>query len=96
MNTREKFFKRFKKSRLHVDKEVYRKAKYNTFKLITTKIQAFFDDKLRIYWKTKRTMGNLKISRHAKVNNLSITSRMFSNDCKVAKLKPIFKKKTKP
>ena len=28
-NTTDKLFKRFKKSRLHIDKELYKKAKYN-------------------------------------------------------------------
>ena len=37
INTRDKLFKRFKKSRLHTDKELYKKAKYNTLKLITAK-----------------------------------------------------------
>ena len=46
MNTRGKLFKNFKKSRLHIDKELYKKAKYNTLKLITAKKRAFFDDKL--------------------------------------------------
>ena len=38
--------KKFKKSRLHIDKELNRKAKYNTLKLIAAKRRAFFDDKL--------------------------------------------------
>ena len=46
INTRNKVFKKFKKSRLHINKELYKKAKYNTLKLITAKIRAFFDDKL--------------------------------------------------
>ena len=37
MNTRGKLFKNFKKSRLHIDKELYKKAKYNTLKLIAAK-----------------------------------------------------------
>ena len=42
INTRDKLFKKFKKSRLHIDKELHKKAKYNTFKLIAAKKQAFF------------------------------------------------------
>ena len=67
-NTRDKLFKKFKKSRLHIDKELHRKAKYNTLKLIAAKNEHFFDNKLRKYSKTKRTMGNLKISQHATEN----------------------------
>ena len=36
-NTRDKLFKRFEGSTLHIDKELYKKAKYNTLKLITAK-----------------------------------------------------------
>ena len=46
INTRDKLFKQFKKSRLHIDKELYRKTKYNTLKLIVAKKRAFFCDKL--------------------------------------------------
>ena len=42
INTRDKLFKKFKKSRLHIDKELYKKAKYNTLKLITAKKTSIF------------------------------------------------------
>ena len=48
------FFKKFKKSRLNIDEELYKKAKYDASKLITTKKQAFFKEKL------SETIGNLK------------------------------------
>ena len=41
INTRGKLFKKFKKSRLHIDKELYKKAKYNTLKLIASKNKHF-------------------------------------------------------
>ena len=37
LNTRDKLLKKFKKSRLNIDKELYQKAKYDASKLITTK-----------------------------------------------------------
>ena len=37
LNSRDKLFKKFKKSRLNIDKELYQKAKYDASKLITTK-----------------------------------------------------------
>ena len=47
INTKDKLFQRFKKSRLHIDKELYKKAKYNTLKLFRAKkTSSFFDDKL--------------------------------------------------
>ena len=41
INTRKKLFKKFKKSRLHIDNDLYKKAKYNTLKLITAKNEHF-------------------------------------------------------
>ena len=41
INTRDKLFKKIKKSRLHIDKELYKKAKYNTLKLIAAKNEHF-------------------------------------------------------
>ena len=37
LNARDKLFKKFKKSRLNIDKELHKKAKYDASKLITTK-----------------------------------------------------------
>ena len=42
LNSRNKVFQKLKNSRLHIDKELFKKAKYNTLKLIATKNQAFF------------------------------------------------------
>ena len=59
-----------KKSRLHIDKELYKKAKYNTLKLIAAKKQAFSDDKLaenigkpKELWKTLNPI-QLKVTTH--------------------------------
>ena len=41
INTKDKLFKKFKKSRLHNDKKLYKKAKYNTSKLIAAKNEHF-------------------------------------------------------
>ena len=46
LNQRNKLFKKFKKTRLHIDKEFYKKSKYDTLKLIASKKQAFFEEKL--------------------------------------------------
>ena len=37
INQRNKLFKKFKKSRLHIDKELYKKSKYDDLKLIVSK-----------------------------------------------------------
>ena len=41
INTKDNLFKRFKKSRLHIDKELYKEAKYNALKFITAKNEHF-------------------------------------------------------
>ena len=38
----EKLFKKFKKSRLHIDKELYKKSKYDALKLIASKKTSIF------------------------------------------------------
>ena len=69
INTRDKLLKKFKKSGLYIDKGLYKKAKYNTLKLITAKKRAFFlmINSQKIL-ETKRIMGSLKISHHATKN----------------------------
>ena len=39
LRSRDKLFKAFKKTRLHIDKELYKKAKYNSQKLIVKDFQ---------------------------------------------------------
>ena len=46
LNARDRLFKKFKKSRLHMDKQLLKKAKYDTSKLITTKKREFFKERL--------------------------------------------------
>ena len=53
--------KAFEKTRLNIDKELYKKTKYDTQKLITAKKQAFFDEKLsESVGKPKELWNNLK------------------------------------
>ena len=65
LRSRDKLFKAFKKMRLHIDKELYKKVKYDAQKLITAKKQAFFDEKLRKYCQTKSVMEYPEISWYA-------------------------------
>ena len=46
INSRDKQFQKFKKSRLHTDNEFFKKSKYEALKLIATKKQAFFKGKI--------------------------------------------------
>ena len=64
VRSREKLFKAFKKMRLHINKELYKKTKYDAQKLITAKTQAFFDEKLseslgkpKELWNTMKSLG---------------------------------------
>ena len=61
LRSRDKLFKAFKKTRLHINKELYKKAKYDAQKLIAAKKQAFFDEKLsESVGKPKELRKNLK------------------------------------
>ena len=42
LNLRNKLFKKFKKSRLHIDKELYKISKYDALKLIASKKISIF------------------------------------------------------
>ena len=64
LNLRNKPFKKFKKSRLRIDKELYKKSKYDTLKLVASKEQAFFEEKLsetigkpKELWKSLKSLG---------------------------------------
>ena len=46
VNSTDKLFKKFKKSRLHIDKELFKKAKYEALELTATKKQASFNEKV--------------------------------------------------
>ena len=64
LNLRNKPFKKFKKSSLRIDKELYKKSKYDTLKLVASKEQAFFEEKLsetigkpKELWKSLKSLG---------------------------------------
>ena len=61
---RDKYFKKFKKSNLHIDYDFYIEAKYNVKKLIKQRKKEFYETKLtenigkpKELWKTLKTMG---------------------------------------
>ena len=64
LRSRDKLSKAFKKAWLHIDKELYKKAKCVAQKLIAAKKQAFFDEKLsesvgklKELWNTLKSLG---------------------------------------
>ena len=69
ISDRDKLFKAFKKSRLHVDKDNYKEARNEVQKLIRTKKKAYFESKLtenagkpNQLWKCLKSLG-LKFER---------------------------------
>ena len=61
---RDKFFKKYKKTRLHIDKEIYKRVRYSVQNLIAKKKKEFFENKLKEYigklkdlWKTIKSPG---------------------------------------
>ena len=61
---RNKLFKKFKKSRYHIDEELYKKSKYDALKLIASKkTSIFWNDfsetigKLKKLWESLKSLG---------------------------------------
>ena len=75
---RDKFFKKYKKTRLHVDKENYKRARYSVQNLITKKKKEFFENKLKEcigkpkdLWKAIKSLGLPKKSGRCIVGALT-------------------------
>ena len=58
LNSRDKHFLKFKKSRLHIDKELFKKAKYDALKLIATKNRLLLKKKSRKVLVNQKNYGN--------------------------------------
>ena len=90
----DKIFKVFKKTRLDINKELYKKAKYNTQKFIAAKNQAFFDEKLsesvgkpKELWNTLKILGMPKktvVSNFNAIDDKSLT-------CDIKAMSNVFK-----
>ena len=64
LNLRNKHFKKLKKPRLHINKGLYKKSKYDALKLIASKKQAFFKEKFsekivkpKELWESLKSLG---------------------------------------
>ena len=64
ISVRDKLFKKFKKSKLHIDKEIYKIARYEVQKLISYKKKKFFENRLndsigkpKELWKALKSLG---------------------------------------
>ena len=63
-SVRDKWFKKFKKSKFHIDKEIYKIARYEVQKLISYKKKKFFENRLndsigkpKELWKALKSLG---------------------------------------
>ena len=64
IKNRDKLFKKFKKSKLHIDKDIYNVARYKVRKMIFDKNRSFFEKKLsesigkpKDLWKALKSLG---------------------------------------
>ena len=76
LRSRNKSFKAFKKTRLYINKELYKQTKYVGKQLIAAKRQEFFDEKLsESVGKTKESQNTLKplsMPKKTVVSNFSL------------------------
>ena len=81
LNSPDKLFQKFKRSRLCIDKELFKKVKYEVLKLIVTKNQAFYKEKIseRID-KPKEIWESLKYLGKPNKTLLSNFNAMEDND----------------
>ena len=59
-SVRDKLFKKFKKSKLHADKEIHKIARYEVQKLMSYKKKTFFQNRLSDSIVTLKSFGRLQ------------------------------------
>ena len=71
--------KKFKKSRLHIDKELYNASRYKVHKLIFNKKSDYFENKLnecignpKEFWKALKSLGLPNKTSSCEVNALKV------------------------
>ena len=95
LNLRNKLLKKFKKSRLHIDKELYKKSKYDALKLIASKKQTFFEEKLsetigkpKELWESLKSLG---MSNKTDISNFNAIEENDTLTCDIGSISKIFK-----
>ena len=85
----------FNKTKLHIDKELYKKAKYGAQKLIAVKKQAFFDEKLsESVWKSEElwnAMKSLGMPKKTVVSNFNAIDNNKSLTYDIKTMSRVFK-----
>ena len=81
IKNRDKLFKKFKKSKLHIDKDIYYAARYIARKMIFNKKRSFFEKKLsesigkpKDLWKALKSLGLPDNISPCKVSALKINN----------------------
>ena len=77
------YLKKFKKSKLQIDKDIYNAARYKLQKMIINKKRAFLENKLtesigkpKDLWKALRSLGLPSKTSSCEVNALKINSKV--------------------
>ena len=83
IKNRDKLFRKFKKSKLQIDKDIYNAARYKLQKRIINKKRAFLENKLtesigkpKDLWKALRSLGLPSKTSSCEVNALKINSKV--------------------
>ena len=96
LNLRNKLCKKFKKSRFHIDKELYKKSKYDALKLTASKKQTFFEEKLletigkpKELWECLKSLG---MPKRTVISNFNAIEENDTLNCDTHSISKIFKK----
>ena len=91
LNSTDKLFQKFKKPRLCIDKELFKKVKYEVLKLIVTKNQAFYNEKIseRIYkpkevWESLKYLGKPNKTLLSKFNAMEDNDNLTHDTCSIS------------
>ena len=81
IKNRDKLFKKFKKSKLHIKKDIYNAARYKVRKMIFNKTRSFFEKKLtesigkpKDLWKALKSLG-----LHNKLSSCEVSALKIDN-----------------
>ena len=92
LNLKNKLFQKCKKSRLHIDKELYKKSKYDALKLIMSKKQKFFEEKLsetigkpKELWESLKSLGMPKRTVISNFNAIEENATLTYDTCSTSK-----------
>ena len=72
ISIRDKLFKKCKSIRLNIDRETYKKARNDVQRTIKLKKNVFWEETVKKYNWTKRTLANVKITRVIKQKEFSM------------------------